>query len=216
MLKKFTKTEWAWAFYDWANSAFATSVMAGFFPIFFKTYYANHLPKDESTFWLGTTVAVSSAIAAILNPVLGFWADLLNRRKMFAILSASFSGICLIILFKLQQQQWVLAVIGFGIGLLGFNLSMSFYDALLKFVTTPDREHIVSALGYALGYLGGGLLFLLNVVMIQRPDWFGFSNQALAIKWSFLSVAIWWFIFSLPMWLKVKESGELMRTWTAS
>jgi len=205
ILFDYSKKEWAWALFDWANSAFATTVMAGLFPIFFKTYYASQFSTQESTSLLGLCLSLTSLIVAILNPYLGFLTDQTQSRKLATLLSASISGISLVILFFAQENQWALALFAFGFGLIGFNLSLSFYDSLLSLVTSKTRQHIVSSLGYGLGYLGGGLLFLINVLMVQNPNWFGLPGKTEAIKWSFLSVAIWWLLFSFPFYFMIKE-----------
>jgi UMF1 family MFS transporter len=205
----YSKQEVAWALFDWANSAFATTVMAGLFPIFFKTYYASQFSSQDSTSLLGLCLSITGLIVAILNPFLGFLTDRLQSRKLATLGSATVTGISLILLFFAQENQWMLALFAFGFGLMGFNLSLSFYDSLLSLITIKSRQHVVSALGYSLGYLGGGLLFFINVLMVQNPYWFGLPGKVEAVKWSFLSVAIWWLIFSLPFYFTIKEPKSL-------
>jgi UMF1 family MFS transporter len=199
----------SWAFYDWANSAFATVVMAGFFPVFFKQFWAEGLAATESTFWLGVASSGASLIIVAAAPLLGALADQLGARKRFLIAFTALGVLSSAALFWLGQGQWGLALGIYVSGLLGFAGSNVFYDALLVDVARPSRYERVSALGYALGYLGGGLLFALNVVMTQRPEAFGFAGPGEAVQAAFLGVAIWWALFAIPLMLWVPEGVAL-------
>ena len=203
--KKLNKSVWSWALYDWANSAFATTVMAGFFPIFFKSYWASDLSDAESTFAIGSVNSLVGLLIAFSAPILGAFADAGDSKRKF-LFSFIFLGIIATgYLFFIPESSWKLAVIFYGIGVIGFSGGNIFYDSLLVTVSKEKERNRVSALGFSLGYLGGGILFLLNVVMFLYPSWFGLENQIEAVLWSFMSVAIWWFVFSLPIYLKVKE-----------
>jgi UMF1 family MFS transporter len=203
--KKLNKSVWSWALYDWANSAFATTVMAGFFPIFFKSYWASDLSDAESTFAIGSVNSLVGLLIAFSAPILGAFADAGDSKRKF-LFSFIFLGIIATgYLFFIPESSWKLAVIFYGIGVIGFSGGNIFYDSLLVTVSKEKERNRVSALGFSLGYLGGGILFLLNVVMFLNPNWFGLENQIEAVLWSFMSVAIWWFVFSLPIYLKVKE-----------
>ena len=203
--KKLNKSAWSWALYDWANSAFATTVMAGFFPIFFKSYWASDLSDAESTFAIGSINSLVGLLIAFSAPILGAFADAGDSKRKF-LFSFIFLGIIATgYLFFIPESSWKLAVIFYGIGVIGFSGGNIFYDSLLVTVSKEKERNRVSALGFSLGYLGGGILFLLNVVMFLNPNWFGLENQIEAVLWSFMSVAIWWFVFSLPIYLKVKE-----------
>ena len=203
--KKLNKSAWSWALYDWANSAFATTVMAGFFPIFFKSYWASDLSDAESTFAIGSINSLVGLLIAFSAPILGAFADAGDSKRKF-LFSFIFLGIIATgYLFFIPESSWKLAVIFYGIGVIGFSGGNIFYDSLLVTVSKEKERNRVSALGFSLGYLGGGILFLLNVVMFLYPSWFGLENQIEAVLWSFMSVAIWWFVFSLPIYLKVKE-----------
>jgi UMF1 family MFS transporter len=189
----------AWAFYDWANSAYATTVMAGFFPIFFKTYANTNVEATVSTLRLGIANTSAGFIVALLAPVLGAIADRGGSRKRFlvtfAILGATFTAM----LWTLQQGDWQrawLLYVGATIGFIGANV---FYDSLIIDVAPPGQYDRVSALGFGLGYLGGGLLFTLDVAMTLHPAWFGLSDVGAAVRWSFVTVAIWWLLFTLPL-----------------
>ena len=203
--KKLNKSAWSWALYDWANSAFATTVMAGFFPIFFKSYWASNLSDAESTFAIGSVNSLVGLLIAFSAPVLGALADAGDSKRKF-LFSFAFLGIIATgYLFFIPESSWKLAVVFYGIGVIGFSGGNIFYDSLLVTVSKEKERNRVSALGFSLGYLGGGILFLLNVAMFLYPNWFGLENQIEAVLWSFLSVAAWWLIFSLTIYLNVKE-----------
>ena len=203
--KKLTKSTWSWALYDWANSAFATTVMAGFFPIFFKSYWASDLSDAESTFAIGSVNSLVGLLIAFSAPVLGAFADAGDSKRKF-LFSFAFLGIIATgYLFFIPESCWKLAVIFYGLGVIGFSGGNIFYDSLLVAVSKEKERNRASALGFSLGYLGGGILFLINVIMFLYPNQFGLENQIEAVLWSFVSVAVWWLIFSLPLYLNVKE-----------
>ncbi|BCX89720.1 MFS transporter, UMF1 family [Methylomarinovum tepidoasis] len=194
----------AWILYDFANSAFATTVMAGFFPLFFKQYWHGGAPVD-STFQLGLVNAAASGLILVTAPLLGAIADQgrLHKRLLagFALL-----GICATFaLALLQAGMATYALLCFGLGLVGFSGANIFYDSLLMEVAAPAEYERVSSLGFALGYLGGGLLFALNVAMTLEPHWFGLASSEQAVHLAFASVAMWWLVFTLPLLWKVDE-----------
>lgn len=203
--RKLSDQAWRWAFYDWANSAFATTVMAGFFPIFFKSYWANDLTDAESTFVIGSANSIVGLIIALSAPIMGAFADAGNSKKKqlltFAVLGIMATGY----LFFIPESSWKFAITFYAIGVIGFSGGNIFYDSLLVSVAKDSERNRVSSLGFSLGYLGGGLLFLLNVMMFSFPDFFGLKSQVEAVLWSFLSVAIWWSIFTVPLVTGVKE-----------
>ena len=206
--KKLNKSAWSWALYDWANSAFATTVMAGFFPIFFKSYWASDLSDAESTFAIGSINSLVGLLVAFSAPILGAFADAGDSKRKF-LFSFIFLGVIATgYLFFIPESSWKLAVIFYGIGVIGFSGGNIFYDSLLVTVSKEKERNRVSALGFSLGFLGGGILFLLNEVMFLYPNWFGLEVQIEAVLWSFLLVAVWWFIFSLPIYLNVKEPRQ--------
>ena len=210
--RKLSKNAWKWAFYDWANSGFATTVMAGFFPIFFKSFWAGDLDAAESTFVIGSINSLIGLLIAISAPILGAIADAGRTKKKFLFIFASLGILATGYLFFIPESSWKLAVAFYGLGVIGFSGGNIFYDALIVSVSSPDERNRTSSLGFSLGYLGGGLLFLINVLMYLYPQWFGLSGPADAVLWSFMSVAIWWFIFSLPLLLHVKEKDDLLNT----
>ena len=192
-----------WALYDWANSAFATTVLAGFFPVFFKSYWARDLPVAESTFWLGVANSVASLVMVLSAPVLGAMADQSGRTKEYLALFCGVGVVASAALFWVPGGLWPLAVFVFLFGAVGFAGGNLYYDALLPRVAHDRLLDRVSALGFGLGYLGGGLLFALDVAMVRWPHVFGLADSAAAVRWSFLTVAAWWSVFSIPLFLWV-------------
>lgn len=195
----------SWALYDWANSAFATVVMAGFFPVFFKQFWAGGLSVTDSTFWLGVANSAASLLILVLAPLLGAVADQLQAKKRFLLVFTLLGVLSTGALFWLAQGLWGLALVVYVLGLIGFSGSNIFYDALLVDVARPRDYERVSALGYALGYLGGGVLFAVNVVMTLEPAWFGLAGPAQAVQAAFLGVSLWWALFAIPVMVFVPE-----------
>jgi UMF1 family MFS transporter len=195
----------AWALYDWANSAFACTVMAGFFPVFFKQYWNAGVAATESTFRLGVTSGVASLLIAVLAPVLGAIADRSGSRLRLLFAFTLLGSVATLALAFVPQGQWIVAAALFLAASLGFWGGIVFSDSLLLHVAEPEEYDLVSGFGYALGYLGGGLLFAVNVVMTQKPAWFGLASAADAVRWSFVSVGAWWLLFAVPCLLWVKE-----------
>ena len=199
------RQKWGWALYDWANSAFSTTVMAGFFPVFFKEYWNTGLDVTESTFRLGVANSVASLVIVLVAPVLGAIADSMNRRKgmLFAF---AFVGIVMTGgLYLVGRGEWLMATFLYVGAIIGFSGSNVFYDSLLPFVADEQELDRTSALGFSLGYLGGGILLALNVLMTIHPDWFGIADATAAVRLSFLLVAIWWLAFSMPLLTLVEE-----------
>ena len=195
----------AWALYDWANSAFATTVMAGFFPAFFQRYWSLGVDPTVSTSRLGFANGVAGFVVAVLAPALGAIADRCGRRKRFLIAWSLIGIVGTGLLWFVGRGEWAAAAALFVVGSIGFAAANVFYDALLLDVAAEAELDRVSAFGYALGYLGGGLLFALNVLMTVKPAWFGLADAAAAVRASFVLVAIWWAVFLLPLALQVRE-----------
>ncbi len=199
------RAQWSWALYDWANSAYATTVMAGFFPVFFKSYWAAGHAPTESTFLLGNVNAVASLVAVLLAPLLGVLADRRGGKKRLLLFLAMLGAVMSGGLFLVAEGYWLVAAGLYVLGIIAFAGGNVAYDALLLDVARRDELERVSALGFALGYLGGGLLFALNVLMVLHPEAFGLADKAAAVRVAFLTVAAWWALFSLPVLLFVHE-----------
>ena len=199
------KSIYSWALYDWANSAFATTVMAGLFPIFLGNFWGKSLDASTSTLYLGWANSIASIVIVLLAPVLGAIADRGTYKKRFLIFFA-FLGILMTLgLYFIKEGAWPIALFIYIIATIGFSGANTFYDSLLPAVSNKDNVDYVSALGYALGYIGGGILIVINFLMIEHPSFFGLANDIEAVQWSFVSVALWWAMFSIPIILFVKE-----------
>ena len=199
------KKVWSWAFYDWANSAFSTTVMAGFFPIFFEKYWSNPDDVIQSTYQLGWANSIASILIAAISPFLGAVADRGSAKKKFLFFFAYLGILMTGGLWMVDQGEWQTAILFYVIASVGFLGGNIFYDSLLPSIATNEDVDYVSSLGFAVGYIGGGLLFLVNVLMYQYPEWFGIADAPTAIKLSFLTVAVWWAIFTVPILLFVPE-----------
>ena len=196
-MNKERKAVWGWAMYDWANSAFATTVMAGFFPIFFKQYWSYGVDVNVSTAQLGFGNSIASLLVALMAPVLGAIADKGSARKKFLIFFAYLGVLMTACLFLVGKGDWVWAIFVYAMGIIGFSGANVFYDSLLPTVAGKDNVDYVSGLGFAMGYLGGGLLFFINVLMTLMPEKFGLADSGEAVRYSFISVAIWWGLFTI-------------------
>jgi UMF1 family MFS transporter len=199
--------QWAWALTAWANHAFATTVLVGFFPIFFDQYWAAKLPGTTSTFYLGLTNSSAAFIVMLLAPWLGALADRRGEKKLWFGIWTAIGALATALLSLIGAGHWSWALIVFALGSIGFFAGSSFQDALIVQVADARDTNRVSALGYALGYLGGGLLFVFNVLMVKYPHWFHIDSASTAIRIAFVDVAVWWIVFSLPLFRHVREAA---------
>ena len=195
----------AWALYDWANSAFATTIMAGLFPVFYSAI-TQDLSTEDSQLWFNVTLAAASVLIAVSAPILGAVADRGGARKKFLVFFASIGILMTAGLAWVHAGYWWMGLVLYGLGTVGFSGANVFYDSMLVDVAEEDELDLVSALGYSAGYIGGGLLFTLNVLMVQKPEWFGLESAGSAVKASFLSVAVWWALFTIPLLRLVDET----------
>ena len=199
------RAQWAWALYDWANSAFATTVMAGFFPIFFRNFWNEGVADEVVTFRLGLAHSASGLFILLLAPLLGTLADRGGAKRAFLFGFALLGAAATALLAAAPANAWIAATALFALASIGFSGSLVFTDALLVDVAQPHEYERVSALGFGLGYLGGGLLFALNVAMVLAPQAFGLDGKTAAVQWSFVMVGLWWAIFTLPLMRWVRE-----------
>ena len=195
----------AWALYDWANSVFATTVIAGFFPVFFKQYWSAGTDAVTSTAQLGFANSIGSVFILVAAPILGAVADGGATRKRYlgvftALGIAASAGLCFI-----GEGDWSTAAVVYVLASIGFSGAIIFYDALIVAVSPAQRYDEVSAFGFSLGYIGGGILFALNVAMTLSPGTFGLAGPAEAVRLSFVMVAAWWLVFSIPLFRHVPE-----------
>jgi UMF1 family MFS transporter len=209
-MKPDRKAIWGWALYDWANSAFATTVMAGFFPIFFKRFWSSGADVNVSTAQLGFGNSIASLVVALMAPILGAIADKGSAKKKFLIFFAYLGVLMTAALFLGKERQGVWALFVYAMGIIGFSGANVFYDSLLPGIVGEEKIDYVSGLGFSMGYLGGGLLFLINVLMMLMPLRFGLPDAAAAVRVSFLSVALWWglFTFFTIFWVPEHKSAS--------
>jgi MFS transporter, UMF1 family len=204
-MKENRKAIFGWAMYDWANSAFATTVMASFFPIFFKEYWTVGTDPVVSTAQLGFANSAAGILVALVAPILGAIADRGEAKKPFLLFFAAIGIVATSALYLVPRGNWETAAGCYVAAMVGFAGSIIFYDSLLTTVAPEARRDFVSSLGFSMGYLGGGVLFALNVWMALSPAAFGLQDSGHGVKLSFLSVGLWWAIFSLPLILLVRE-----------
>ncbi|HEV8333223.1 MAG TPA: MFS transporter [Steroidobacteraceae bacterium] len=202
----FEKKVFAWAMYDWANSAFATTVMVAFFPVFFKQTLAAGVPPIKSTEWLALANFVSSLVLAVTAPWLGALADKGSAHIRMLVIFTAIGVLPTGLLAFVSTSDISTGLTLFVIASIGFWGGLIFYDSMLVRVAPPGRVDSVSGFGYALGYLGGGLLLVVNVVMYQKPQWFGLAGPEQAIRACFVTVAVWWLVFAIPL---LRQRGAL-------
>ncbi len=194
--------------YDWANSAFATTIMTAFFPVFFKTFWNHGVDPTISTARLGLATGLGGLTVAFLSPFIGAVADAGRARKQL-LSFFMFLGIIATASFYFVPAgnwQWAFAIIIFAE--VGFSCGNLLYDSLIVNVAEKHDMDEVSTRGYAFGYAGGGCLFALNVLMSWKPALFGIASQVSAVRLSFPMVSVWWLVFALPLFLFVREQGS--------
>jgi UMF1 family MFS transporter len=195
----------SWAFYDWANSAFSTTIMAGFFPIFFKQYWCVNVDVSSSTLRLGLANSIGSILVIFLAPLLGAIADQACAKKKFLFIFTLLGVASSAALYFISEGNWLQAATLYVFAIIGFSCGNVFYDSLLLSISPPRQRDRISALGFSLGYLGGGILFAFNVLTTFQPKLFGLADATQAVQLSFLTVAGWWLFFSMPLFFWVKE-----------
>jgi UMF1 family MFS transporter len=205
----------AWVMYDWANSAFATTTMAAVLPVFYSAVAAKGAltPVQASSNW-GFTQTLGMLFVALAAPILGAIADFSGSKKRFLAAFAVPGMVAAALMVFITTGDWLLASLLYIVGEIGFSGSLIFYDSLLPHVAKPEEMDMISARGYAMGYLGGGLLLAINIAMIQFPDLFGITTLGarfgvagteMATRLSLMSVGVWWAVFSIPLFLRVPE-----------
>jgi UMF1 family MFS transporter len=202
--REYRKRIRAWTMYDWANSAFVTTVAAAVLPVYYSQVAASTLPSPAvATAYWSMGVSISLIIVAVIAPVLGTVSDVMRGKKKFLSIFAGIGIVATGLLVLVKSGNWLLASLLFIFGRVGFAGANVFYDALLPHVARVEDQDKVSSRGYAMGYLGGGLLLALNVVMIQLlPGTWG-------PRLSFLTVALWWALFSIPLLKNIPEPHTL-------
>ena len=195
-----------WALYDWANSAYSTIVLAVFFPLVFSNYWFAGSGSENSTTPLGIANSGASLLIILLAPVLGAIADRGGIKKKFLFTFAAIGMVFVASLYFIGQGEWLLALCVYILSGLGFAGANIFYDAMIVDVSSREKLDIVSAFGFAAGYLGGGLALVVAIAFTTIPESFGFAGREQATLASFILVGLWWAVFSIPLLLGVKES----------
>lgn len=204
--KIYNKMVNSWAMYDWANSAFATTVMAGFMPVYFRALAINGgLSEVNATSAWALVTTLALILIAVLAPGMGYMADRMAGKKLFLTIFAVLGAGASIALFIPHGDMFRLAGIIYILGNIGFAGANIFYNALLPHIAKEEDIDQVSTKGYALGYLGGGLLLIINVLMYMNPQWFGIPDSEWGVRLSFVTVGLWWMGFSIPLWKHIKE-----------
>ena len=194
LAKKFTKIEKSWIMYDWANSIYATNIMAAIFPIYFAM-----VATDMGNKFYGFAVSIANLVVAVLAPVLGAVGDFTGMKKKlfsaFLIIGVAFTATMAFF------NSWELMLVGLIISRIGFSGSCLFYDSFLTDVTTPDRMDRVSSWGYAAGYIGGSTIpFIISIAVMML-----LNQSVLSFKIAILIVVVWWTAFSIPFLKNVKQ-----------
>ena len=207
-----SKKYYSWVLYDWANSAYATIVLAGFFPIIYAEYFASSIIDSERTLYLGVSNSIASIILILIAPIFGLLSDKFSSKKIFLIIFALLSILSTSILSIISQDSYVIASIFFSISLLGFMMSNVFYDSMLLNFNSQKYDSI-SSVGYALGYLGGGLAFVISLLFLYFQ-----SDSTLELIYSkkivFLFASLWWLLFMIPLLLFWEEEKRIRHTTT--
>ena len=199
--KGFNKTTLSWALYDWANSAFATVVLAGFFPILFKDYWGNQLADTRISLILGIAASLSGLLLVLAAPVIGYLADLKAVKKPYLALCIVIGSVATIAFAFIGEGAWQTAIVCYVLSVFMFMAGNVFYDALLVNVTSPTYYNRISSVGFALGYLGGGIALILSVLVIWQS---GIEKM----QDTFAGIGLWWLLFSIPLFLWVSEKHK--------
>jgi MFS transporter, UMF1 family len=207
----------AWALYDWANSGMVTVIVTAVFPIYFSRVACAGMPGVVASRRFAAITTVSLIVAALISPLLGAWADAAGAKKRLLAWTMALGVAATAALYAVQHGDWLLGGALFGLANVGVVGSFVLYDALLPHVARPGELDRLSSAGYALGYVGGGLLLLVDLMLIQHPGWFGLPQgeglspamSTLPTRLAFVSVAVWWLLFSIPLFLRVSEPPAL-------
>ncbi len=201
----------AWAMYDWANSAFWSTVVTAVFPPFFSDYAAAGLSPVEATTRFAWATTIAAVIIAVLGPVLGAVADYRAWKKRLLAVFVVVGVAGTLMMTAIQRGDWIFAALVFVVANIGVATSQVFYDSLLPHIARPEEIDRVSTAGFAIGFFGGGIVLLINLAWIMSPATFGLPDTVAAIKLSFVSVAVWWLVFSVPLLRRVPEPPVILQ-----
>lgn len=196
----------SWCLYDWAYSSFATTVISAILPVYYSQVAARNLTGNTATVYWGYTTALALIVSVILAPVMGAIADYTGIKKRLLLVFAAVGIFSTALLYYVTTGDWLLASVLFIFGNIGFSMSEVFYNALLPSIAEKEEIDRVSVKGYALGYLGGGILLALDIGLIQIMD-----DKSLATRLTFITVSVWWAVFTIPLILNVREPAVSAR-----
>jgi len=203
----------AWCMYDWANSAFATTIMGALFPPFYRALVIESgLAENTATAYWGFTTSIALLVIALIAPVLGAIADYTGGKKRYVAFFAGLGILATAAFVCIGTDTWFLASILYIGGNVGFAGANVFYESLLPHIARKGDMDQVSTKGYALGYVGGGILLVINVLWVMKPAMFGMPDLAFALRASFFSVSVWWGLFSIPLFRHVPEPPAARET----
>ena len=197
----------AWIAYDAGNSAFATTIVAAFFPIFYTEFWSSGVDSLVATSYYTWTITISNLVLLFSAPIIGSITDLSRTTKRLFTSFTMISIFFVALLFTLELGDWFQALIFFGIANYCFSAGNILYDKMLVQIAPQSQLTRISSLGFAFGYLGGGMLFLVNAIMTLYPTSFGLADASEAIRWSFIMVSIWWSLFLIPIAIHFKDRG---------
>ena len=195
----FNKQVRSWIAYDAGNSAFTTTVIAAFFPLFFTSYWAADIDEITSTKYYTAGLTIINLFILVGMPIIGAITDVKNLTKTFFSIFSFFGALIVCSFYFIDANSWIIALILYGISLFCFSAAIVLYDKILIFISDKSNVSKISGIGYSIGYLGGGMLFVLNSFMVLNPSFFGLEDNVSAIKWSFVTVGVWWILFTLPL-----------------
>lgn len=196
----------AWALYDCGNSAFVLLVVTALFPVFFGSYHAGEMEAARSTAYIGYAAAAAGFLTAAVAPFLGRFADRGGNQKRWLAVFATLGALATMGIASVGEGQWLWALGGYFVGTFCFSAANIYYDSLLPNVSTEKNRHTVSALGFSVGYFGSVLLMIGALVFIEKWESVGLTSKSEAVRWVFVAVGAWWLAFTLPLWLRVRNS----------
>ncbi|KKI89571.1 MFS transporter [Bacillus sp. SA1-12] len=212
-MRRFTKEENSWIFYDWASSAYSIIISTAVFPLFYKAAATNAgVSSADSTAYLGYTIAIATFILAILGPILGTLADYQGYKKRFFIFFVALGVIFTGLLAFIPSNQWLLLLICYTVAAIGSAGANVFYDAFLVDVATDNRMNRVSARGFSFGYIGSTIPFIISIaiIILAQSEIIPVSTTA-ASKIAFIITALWWAGFTIPLLKNVHQRFYIKR-----
>jgi UMF1 family MFS transporter len=201
----------AWAMYDWALSAVQTTVMVAVFPIFFIQVAGARVGDTAANQQWATSNSIATLVVAVLSPILGAVADYAAAKKKLLLGSMVVGAMACAGMYFIGRGDLALASALFILSAIGAAAASVFYEALLPHIASESEVDRVSSAGYAIGYLGGGVLLAINLAMILKPVLFGIptADPTLPTRLAMVSVAVWWLVFSIPLFRRVPEPPKV-------